>query len=93
MALYFRKRLGLGPLALNLSKSGVGLSLGVRGFRLGVTAHGRKYLSAGLPGTGIVYRHYQRKGKPIPVYHPIVYFGIPLALLAWIVALLIRAMH
>ena len=40
----------------------------MRGFRVGVTAHGRKYLSAGLPGTGIVYRHYQRKQKPLPVY-------------------------
>ena len=35
MALYFRKRLGMGPLALNFSRSGVGLSLGVRGFRMG----------------------------------------------------------
>jgi hypothetical protein len=24
----------------------------------------------GLPGTGIVYRHYQRRQKPIPVYAP-----------------------
>jgi len=39
MALYFRKRLGLGPQSLNFSKSGVGLSLGVRGFRMGITAH------------------------------------------------------
>jgi hypothetical protein len=40
MGLFFRKRLGLAPLALNFSKSGLGLSVGVRGFRLGVTSHG-----------------------------------------------------
>jgi hypothetical protein len=27
--LYFRKRIGLGPLALNFSKSGIGISVGV----------------------------------------------------------------
>jgi hypothetical protein len=32
MGLYFRKRIGLGPLALNFSKSGIGISAGVRGF-------------------------------------------------------------
>jgi hypothetical protein len=31
MGLYFRKRIGLGPLALNFSKSGIGISAGVRG--------------------------------------------------------------
>ena len=83
---------------------------------MGVTSHGRKYLSAGLPGTGIVYRHYQRQEKPIPVYRPmehaivehpahtigwycgyitglIVYFGIPLALIGWILSFIWRATH
>jgi hypothetical protein len=48
--LYFRKRIGLGPLALNFSKSGIGISAGMRGLRAGVSSH---YTSAGLPGTGV----------------------------------------
>jgi hypothetical protein len=33
MGFYFRKRLGLGPLALNFSRTGVGISAGVRSLR------------------------------------------------------------
>jgi hypothetical protein len=51
MGLYFRKRLGLGPLALNFSKSGIGISAGVRGLRAGVSSHRRVYSSVGLRGT------------------------------------------
>jgi Protein of unknown function (DUF4236) len=49
MGLFFRKRLGLGPLGLNISKSGIGISAGVRGLRAGLSSHGRVYTSAGLP--------------------------------------------
>jgi hypothetical protein len=52
MDFYFRKRIGLGPLALNSSKSGIGISVGVRGLRAGLTSHGHVYTSTGLPGTG-----------------------------------------
>lgn len=47
MGLFFRKRLGFGPLALNFSKSGIDISAGVRGLRAGLTSHGRVYTSAG----------------------------------------------
>jgi hypothetical protein len=53
MRLYFRKRIGLGPLALNFSKSGIGISTGVRGLRAGISSHRGVYTSAGLPGTGV----------------------------------------
>jgi hypothetical protein len=53
VGLYFRKRIGLGPLALNFSKTGIGISAGVRGLRAGVSSHRRVYTSAGLPGTGV----------------------------------------
>jgi hypothetical protein len=43
---------------LNLSKSGLGVSAGVRGLRVGVDSKGRKYANVGLPGTGISSRHY-----------------------------------
>jgi hypothetical protein len=37
MGLFFRKRVGLGPLALNFSKSGIGISTGIRGLRAGLS--------------------------------------------------------
>src|SRR5438128_11866974 len=52
----FRRSLRIaGPLRLNLSKSGLGLSLGVPGLHIGAGPRG-KYLRAGIPGTGIYYR-------------------------------------
>lgn len=54
----FRRSLKLGPLKLNLSKSGVGYSIGGRGFRVGQDAKGRSYTSASIPGTGLYSRTY-----------------------------------
>jgi hypothetical protein len=53
MGFFFRKSLGRGPFRINLSKSGVGFSLGMRGLRIGRSANGRTYTRASLPGTGI----------------------------------------
>jgi hypothetical protein len=53
-----RRSLKLGPLKLNFSKSGVGYSVGVRGFRVGKDAKGRSYTSASIPGTGLYSRDY-----------------------------------
>lgn len=58
MGFYFRKRRSLGPLSLNLSKSGIGISTGIRGLRAGVTSHGKLFTSANIPGTGMYYRRY-----------------------------------
>ena len=49
MGFYFRKSLRMGPLRLNLSRRGVGVSAGVKGLRLGVNRRG-SYLQAGLGG-------------------------------------------
>jgi hypothetical protein len=38
MGFYYRKSVNLGPFRVNLSKSGVGNSVGVRGFRVGIPA-------------------------------------------------------
>jgi hypothetical protein len=46
MGFYYRKCVNLGPFRVNLSKSGVGYSLGGRGFRVGTTARGKKYCLA-----------------------------------------------
>jgi hypothetical protein len=46
---YLRKGLSFGPLRINLSKSGLGGSVGVKGFRVGTGPRGR-YLHAGRGG-------------------------------------------
>ena len=49
MGWYLRKSLKLGPLRINLSKSGLGASVGVKGLRVGTGPRG-KYLHAGREG-------------------------------------------
>jgi hypothetical protein len=56
MGFYYRKSVNLGPFRVNLSKSGLGYSVGGRGFRVGTAARGRKYTSFSIPGTGVGYR-------------------------------------
>jgi len=57
MGLRFQRRIRIAPgVRLNLSKSGIGGSVGRTGLRLGVDAKPRKYFSMGLPGTGLSYR-------------------------------------
>ena len=55
MGLRFRKSINIGPLRINLSKSGVGFSLGVKGFRVGRSAKGKTTATVSLPGTGLSY--------------------------------------
>lgn len=58
MAFYLRKALTLGPLRLNLSRSGLGLSAGIRGARLGVGPRGT-YVHMGRGGL-----YYRQNIKP-----------------------------
>jgi hypothetical protein len=61
MGLRFQRRIKLLPgLHLNLSKSGIGVSVGGRGAHIGVTARGQRYTSVGLPGTGLSWREYHK---------------------------------
>jgi len=53
MGFYFRKSIRVGPLRFNLSKSGVGISAGVRGFRVGSGPRGN-YIHMG--SHGLYYR-------------------------------------
>jgi len=58
----FRKSISLGKgLRLNLSTRGIGLSAGVRGFRVGVNSRGT-YVRTSIPGTGIYSRKYISSG-------------------------------
>jgi TM2 domain-containing membrane protein YozV len=55
MPFRFRKSINLGGgVRLNLSKSGIGMSAGVKGFRVGIGPRGGR-ISASIPGTGIGY--------------------------------------
>jgi hypothetical protein len=58
----WRKVFRFGPLRVNLSKKGVGYSVGVRGFRVGRDAKGQDYSQTAIPGTGIFKRTYS--GRP-----------------------------
>jgi Protein of unknown function (DUF4236) len=59
---YIRKSFGLGPVRLNLSRSGLGASLGVRGARIGIGPRGR-YIHLGRGGL------YYRKSLGTPERH------------------------
>ena len=70
MSFYLRKSIGVGPLRFNLSKSGVGVSIGVKGFRAGAGPRGN-YVHVGRGG--VYYRKTlsQPSGsKPSPLARP-----------------------
>jgi hypothetical protein len=66
----------LGPFRLNLSKHGVGYSVGVPGARMTVRGDGRLTQTVGIPGTGISHRQTLSGGSARTVaarsvpYHP-----------------------
>lgn len=49
----FRKSVRFGPLRVNLGKRGIGTSIGVPGARITNSSTGQKYLTLGIPGTGL----------------------------------------
>ena len=56
MGLRFRKSINLGGgFRINISKSGIGYSWGVKGARITKTAKGNVRGTVGIPGTGIYY--------------------------------------
>ena len=59
MAFYLRKGFNFGPVRLNLSKGGVGISGGITGARVGISPRGA-YIHGGRKG--VYYRKYARKG-------------------------------
>lgn len=55
MGLKFRKSIKMGPVRVNLSKSGVSTSVGVKGARVSLSSKGKARATVGIPGTGISY--------------------------------------
>ena len=75
MGFIFRKSIKLGGgLKINLSKSGVGASWGIPGFRVTKKANGGTRTTVSIPGTGISYvkrkarkRNDKKVGKHVQV--------------------------
>jgi len=64
MGVRFQRRVRILPgIRLNVSKSGLGFSVGARGVHVGITARGQHYASIGLPGTGVSWREYERNSS------------------------------
>ena len=55
MGFRFRKSVNMGPLRVNFSKSGVGYSVGGKGFRFTKKANGGFRTTTSVPGTGVSY--------------------------------------
>lgn len=73
MGLRFRKSKNFGPFRINFSKSGIGYSVGGKGFRVTKTADGRVRQTASIPGTGISYvTETKRRGSAGPLQQPLV---------------------
>lgn len=76
---------------LNLSKSGLGISVGRTGLRLGTDAKKRKYASVSLPGTGLSYRTFF--GRPVTpaTFKKCGYAAIAVAL--WLAVVVVLALQ
>jgi Protein of unknown function (DUF4236) len=67
MALFIRKSFSIGPFRFNLSKSGVGVSVGVKGLRVGTRPDGKSYVAGGRGG---LYFRENLDGKVAPTALP-----------------------
>src|ERR1043166_5654108 len=67
MSFYIRKSLRFGPLRINLSGSGVGVSAGVKGLRVGSGPRGN-YIHAGVGG--LYYRKTLSRPREVPAGNP-----------------------
>jgi hypothetical protein len=65
MGLRIWKRINLIPgVRANVSRRGLSLSLGHRGFWYTLGSHGHR-VTAGIPGTGIYWTEQTRSGRPV----------------------------
>jgi hypothetical protein len=63
MSWRFRRNIGFGPFRTTMTKSGLGYSIGIPGLRFGISPSGDKYISMGIPGTGIYWIKYLGKNS------------------------------
>lgn len=69
MGFRFRKSKSFGPFRINVSKSGIGWSVGTKGARYTHRADGKKQTTLSIPGTGISYVDVQGNSKKSKVQH------------------------
>ncbi|WP_346891993.1 DUF4236 domain-containing protein [Clostridium sp. UBA3887] len=63
MGFRFRKSKNFGPFRINISKSGIGWSVGGKGFRYTKRADGKTQTTTSIPGTGLSYVNVNNKRK------------------------------
>lgn len=64
MGLRIQKKIKIAPgVDLNLSKSGMGVSVGPKGAKVSVNPKGDIYTNLSIPGTGISFREKVNKNK------------------------------
>lgn len=63
MGIRFKKSINFGGARVNFSKSGIGASIGGKGFRATAKAGGGTRTTANIPGTGLSYVSDSKKGK------------------------------
>ena len=63
MGFRFKKSIKAGPVRVNFSKSGIGYSVGGKGFRVTKKAGGGVRTTASIPGTGISYVNDSGSGR------------------------------
>ena len=61
MGMRFRKSINFGGARINFSKSGIGASVGGKGFRVTKKAGGGTRTTASIPGTGLSYQKDSKK--------------------------------
>jgi hypothetical protein len=67
MGLRFRRSVRIAPgVKVNLTKTGLGLTVGPRGSHYSVHSSGRRTRTVGLPGTGLYYQSVSRAGGSAP---------------------------
>lgn len=66
----FRKIFQYGPFRWTWTKRGIGTSWGFAGIRIGISPSGDRYVSVGLPGTGLYFIKYFRGNSGQPPIGP-----------------------
>jgi len=74
----------MGPFRLNFSKTGIGVSAGVPGFRVTQSSTSRRYTTFNMPGSGMSYRTPSSKPSAQGCVVPIVAFLGLAACGAWL---------
>lgn len=68
MGLSVRKSVRVGPFRFNLSKSGIGVSAGIKGLRVGTGPRGN-YIHMGRGGFTTA-KPFHPIARPLPLHHP-----------------------